>query len=321
MKAEFKRENLDAVMKRLDELGVTVKEEHNENSDTGRRYDEDIDEDELYSISGTDYQIGEYGEWNDELEQSEAPVFKNGKRVATIINGGAEFGFLAISTEQEGYATEDFYETEADALEALERLMETGDEHTSTEKVADGYYTVEEAQAKVDELSAKYPPITHVGVTHSKCNDKELFGALFGKNVAELMFAMGGPKVQSAIDQIRKILGAAGNFDGGFVHILDKIIIFADRISKDNFEDSYFHENIHAFLNKKYGDIAKDGTLPLRDIAERFWNNTPEQVGRTSKEFVRRVYEKSPKPSPINALMAMTSAAYMFTSKPKWIVA
>ncbi len=35
----------------------------------------------------------------------------------------------------------------------------------------------------------------------------------------------------------------------------------------------------------------------------------------------RAVYEKSPKPSPTNALMAMTSAAYMFTSKPKWIVA
>lgn len=32
-------------------------------------------------------------------------------------------------------------------------------------------------------------------------------------------------------------------------------------------------------------------------------------------------YLNSPKPSPIKALMAMTSAAYMFTSKPKWIVA
>lgn len=44
MKAEFKRANLDAVMKRLDELGVTVNEERKDNtSDTGRRYDEDIE--------------------------------------------------------------------------------------------------------------------------------------------------------------------------------------------------------------------------------------------------------------------------------------
>ena len=47
MKAEFPRTNLDAVMKRLDELGVTVTEENNDNNSTvgtGRRYDEDIDE-------------------------------------------------------------------------------------------------------------------------------------------------------------------------------------------------------------------------------------------------------------------------------------
>jgi len=42
MKAEFKRENLDAVMKRLDELGVTVQEQNN--NDTDRRFDEDIED-------------------------------------------------------------------------------------------------------------------------------------------------------------------------------------------------------------------------------------------------------------------------------------
>lgn len=48
LKAEFKRENLEAVLKRLDELGVTVesqKEETTEEpSNSERRYDEDIDE-------------------------------------------------------------------------------------------------------------------------------------------------------------------------------------------------------------------------------------------------------------------------------------
>ena len=44
LKAEFPRRNLDAIMKRLDELGVTVQEEHQEGSNSGRRYDEDIEE-------------------------------------------------------------------------------------------------------------------------------------------------------------------------------------------------------------------------------------------------------------------------------------
>lgn len=46
MWAEFKRDNLDAVLKRLDELGVTVNEEHkedNNDSNSARRYDEDIE--------------------------------------------------------------------------------------------------------------------------------------------------------------------------------------------------------------------------------------------------------------------------------------
>ncbi len=48
----------------------------------------------------------------------------------------------------------------------------------------------------------------------------------------------------------------------------------------------------------------------------------PKKIMATNPSiWGRAVYEKSPKPSPINALMAMTSAAYMFTSKPKWIVA
>lgn len=39
MRAEFKMDNLDAVLKRLDELGVTVAEEHKEDSSSNRRYD------------------------------------------------------------------------------------------------------------------------------------------------------------------------------------------------------------------------------------------------------------------------------------------
>lgn len=39
MRAEFKMDNLDAVLKRLDELGVTIAEEHKEDSSRNRRYD------------------------------------------------------------------------------------------------------------------------------------------------------------------------------------------------------------------------------------------------------------------------------------------
>lgn len=46
LKADFKAENLDAVLKRLDELGVTVESAKEDTNNTNRRFDEDIESEE-----------------------------------------------------------------------------------------------------------------------------------------------------------------------------------------------------------------------------------------------------------------------------------
>lgn len=60
------------------------------------------------------------------------------------------------------------------------------------------------------------------------------------------------------------------------------MLIFANEISKDNAEEIFFHENIHAILDEWYGDT-------LRGIAERFWEIAPDD-GKVSKDYIKRYY-------------------------------
>lgn len=90
MKAEFPRANLDAVMKRLDELGVTVQGEpkKDDNTNSGRRFDEDIDE-----------SIGDVNErFNERLDELEA----NPDQKDRILHLGTPGSFLRDAGIKDG---------------------------------------------------------------------------------------------------------------------------------------------------------------------------------------------------------------------------
>lgn len=45
-----------------------------------------------------------------------------------------------------------------------------------------------------------------------------------------------------------------------------------------------FHENVHAILHSWYGEGS-------RDIAERFWDEAPDEGGKVSKQFIKDYYD------------------------------
>ncbi len=64
-----------------------------------------------------------------------------------------------------------------------------------------------------------------------------------------------------------------------------KIVIFASLLPQNKSKRVFFHENVHAILDKWYGEGKKG-------IAERFWDAAPDKVGSVSKETIMRDYDE-----------------------------
>ncbi len=259
-----------------------------------RRYDEDIEKG-LRDIPNSDYKVDSYRDWEDGIEENEqvANVYKDGNVVGTIYYS-PDWGYIAYPTN-ESLVMEDIYPTEEEAIHALGRLYDIGNELIAEERPKDGYYSAEEGQAKMDELADKYPPIVRVGVVSSNFTDVELGNAFFGKGATDLMIKSGlGDKLSVIANFVRELLDKSQEKMGAYLHMFKKIIIFADEALGTDYEEFYFHENIHAFLDEKYGGLNNEGKVPRRGIAERFWNNTDDTLGGLTKKFVRKTYESTP---------------------------
>ena len=75
----------------------------------------------------------------------------------------------------------------------------------------------------------------------------------------------------------KKIMAAFNPFTG-------KINIFAEELTPKRAEESYFHENIHGMLRDIYGDKTQE-------IAEHYWDITPEEGEYVNKPYIRKNYK------------------------------
>ena len=75
----------------------------------------------------------------------------------------------------------------------------------------------------------------------------------------------------------KKIMAAFNPFTG-------KINIFAEELTPKRAEESYFHENIHGVLRDIYGDKTQE-------IAEHYWDITPEEGEYVNKPYIRKNYK------------------------------
>lgn len=69
-----------------------------------------------------------------------------------------------------------------------------------------------------------------------------------------------------------------------FNPVTGKINIFAGKLTPKRAEESYFHENIHGVLRDIYGDKTQE-------IAEHYWDITPEEGEYVNKPYIRKNYK------------------------------
>lgn len=177
-----------------------------------------------------------------------------------------------------------------------ERYKPTGlaAERKVSESVEKEYSTVEEASQIIRNLEKKYPPAVEVVVTNKKASGEDLLKAMIGEKKFEYLSTLkNGELVKRFAEEIREIINKQNNgkMAGGYIGVLKKIIIFADKIPTDRLEYSYFHENIHAILDSWYGNSEDGEKAYPRLIAENFWNNTPDWVYGYTKEEIEKYYK------------------------------
>ena len=149
LKADFKEENLDKVLKRLDELGVTVqskKEDTNNDIDSG--YSEDIEEDELNTLEGG------YSEETDEevIERLEREPKIKVYRAMSLIDGKL---YPPMATKQDGQLRE--------PIELGK--WEKSDEHPEKAVKRNGKWVFKLTKDNGKSLFAAYNPYIHTSTT------------------------------------------------------------------------------------------------------------------------------------------------------------
>ena len=155
------------------------------------------------------------------------------------------------------------------------------------------YYTKEQAKEVLNILQQKYPAAVPVSVLTKDSSDIDVVRAVMGDttpnglDISVLATAGFEDRLKALADSLRDFLGK--KMAGGYVPIVKKIIIFADRTPAKAYEEVYFHENIHAILDEWYGGPDEDNQ-PRRGLCDRFWNDAPGWINGTSKKDIEDVY-------------------------------
>ena len=139
--------------------------------------------------------------------------------------------------------------------------------------------SVEEATARIDELSGKYHAAVPIAVTGKDGSDEELLSALFSKDELDRWVSTEDDGRNVAL-AIRKIFD---KFGGSYVPFLKKIVIFADELPANLYEHAFFHENIHALFDQMDGNVRED-------ILYNYWVDSPNEVAGVTKKEINTIY-------------------------------
>lgn len=139
--------------------------------------------------------------------------------------------------------------------------------------------SIEEATARIDDLSSKYHAAAPIAVTRKDGSDEELLSALFAKDELDRWVSTEDDGRNVAL-AIRKIFD---KFGGGYVPFLKKIVIFADELPANLYEHTFFHENIHALFDQMDGNVRED-------ILYNYWVDSPNEVAGVTKKEINTIY-------------------------------
>lgn len=133
----------------------------------------------------------------------------------------------------------------------------------------------EEVQKEVDSLTKQYTSLPVSVISRKAMTEDEILEAFAGDEAKNLT----PDERKEAIELLFKRKAR-----GLYTHEFDKVIIFADNISKKEVKGTLFHENIHGLLKQIYG--AKT----LYKIVEDFWKMAPSANAYTSKGRIMSLY-------------------------------
>ena len=143
------------------------------------------------------------------------------------------------------------------------------------------YLSVEEARERIDALSKKYHSAAPIVVTRKDGDDSGLLELFMGKESVE--------KAGTDEEHLKTLATTARqflkDFVGGYDPLSKKIIIFADELPSNLYEHTFFHENIHAVLDKMDEDAH-------RDITVNFWIDSPEEINGVTKAEIKDRYNR-----------------------------
>jgi hypothetical protein len=149
-----------------------------------------------------------------------------------------------------------------------------GEDWDNAEKLS-----VEEATARINELSNKYHAVVPIAVTRKDGSDKELLSAFYDDDYLQEYVSTDEEKHNLA-EIIRKLFDKYG---GGYVPFSKKIVIFADELPANLYEHTFFHENIHALFDQMNGNVREN-------ILYNYWVDSPNEVAGVTKKEINAIY-------------------------------
>ncbi len=179
-----------------------------------------------------------------------------------------------------GYQKKDAQKIDTDnPMEAIEQADRSWRENIRIERQSNEGTgrTVKEVRPIIEKLLEKYKSIEGVCLSLRETKDRDLLDLLLPGAIKETDTE---EDIKAGANVIRKYFK---NSPAIYDYKQKKIFIFADEMPEGLEEETLFHENIHAILHRWYGD-------KMRGIADRFWEESPDKIGKRSKRFIEKNY-------------------------------